>query len=53
MAAIAVPSISGTALLGGIPMLLAAIAVAIWGIETHRRRLEDITADEVGVKLPG
>jgi putative MFS transporter len=52
VAAIAVPSISGTALLGGVPLLLAAVAVGVWGIETRRRRLEVITADEVGVAVP-
>ncbi|MEX2457575.1 MAG: MFS transporter [Actinomycetota bacterium] len=51
VAAIAVPSISGTALLGGVPLLLAALAVGLWGIETHRRRLEAITADEVGAAV--
>jgi putative MFS transporter len=47
-AAVAPPSIAGTALIGAVPMALAAAAVLLWGIETRRRRLEEITADELG-----
>ncbi|HEV2059459.1 MAG TPA: MFS transporter [Solirubrobacteraceae bacterium] len=46
VAAIAPPTITGTALLGAIPMALAALAAAIFGIETRKRRLEEITAQE-------
>ncbi|MFL5913982.1 MAG: MFS transporter [Gaiellaceae bacterium] len=46
-ASIAIPSISTTALLGAIPMGLAALAVAVFGVETRRRRLEEITAEEL------
>ena len=45
--AVAPPSIAGTALIGAIPMALAAIAVALFGTETRRRRLEDITAAQL------
>jgi putative MFS transporter len=44
--AIAPPTITGTALIGAIPMGLAALAAAAFGIETRRRRLEEITAQE-------
>jgi putative MFS transporter len=45
--AVAPPSIAGTALIGAIPMALAAIAVALFGTETRRRRLEEITASQL------
>ena len=48
VAAVAPPSIAGTSLVGAVPMALAAVAVLLWGIETRRRRLEEITADELG-----
>ncbi len=44
---IAPPSIATIALIGAIPMVLAVLAVAFFGIETRKRRLEDITADEL------
>lgn len=44
---VASPSIRGTALLGAVPMILAAGAVALFGVETSRRQLEDITADQL------
>jgi putative MFS transporter len=47
VAAVAPPSIAGTALLGAIPMLLAAVAVTAFGIETRKRPLEDITMEEL------
>jgi putative MFS transporter len=50
-AAVAPLSIAGTALLGAIPMLLAAIAVALFGIETRKRRLEEITSEELHAEL--
>ncbi len=46
-AAVAPPSIAATALVGAVPMALAVVAVAIFGVETRRRRLEDITAEEL------
>ena len=44
---ITVPSMSTVALIGAIPMTLAVILVAIFGVETCKRRLEEITADEL------
>jgi putative MFS transporter len=49
VAAIAAPSISGTALLGAIPLTLAVVALAIFGVETRKKQLERITAEEIGV----
>ena len=46
-AALAPPTIAVTALIGAIPMALAALAVLMFGVETRRRRLEDITAEEL------
>ena len=43
---ITVPSMSTVALIGAIPMTLSVILVAFFGVETCKRRLEDITADE-------
>jgi MFS transporter, putative metabolite:H+ symporter len=48
--AVAPPSIAGTALIGAVPMALAAIAVALFGTETRRRQLEEITAEQIGTK---
>jgi len=48
---ITTPSISTVALIGAIPMTVAVVLVAIFGIETRQRRLEDITAEEL--KVPG
>ncbi|MGH9151962.1 MAG: MFS transporter [Acidimicrobiales bacterium] len=48
-AAVAPPSIAVTALLGAVPMALAVVAMALFGVETRRRRLEEITAEELGV----
>jgi putative MFS transporter len=46
--AAAPPSITGTALMGAIPMALAALAVALFGTETRNRQLEEITAAQLG-----
>lgn len=46
-AAVAPPSITVTALLGAIPMTLAAMAVALWGSETSKRELEAIAQERV------
>ncbi len=43
---IATPSIATVALIGAIPMTLAVVLVAVFGVETRQRRLEDITAEE-------
>jgi MFS transporter, putative metabolite:H+ symporter len=47
--AVAPPSIAGTALIGAIPMGIAAIAVALFGTETRKRQLEEITAEQLHV----
>ncbi|NUO65310.1 MAG: MFS transporter [Gemmatimonadaceae bacterium] len=49
--AVAPPSIAGTALIGAIPMALAALAVAVFGRETHKRELESITAEQLEGRL--
>ena len=41
------PSIARTALIGAVPLALGAVAMAVFGVETRRRRLEDITAEEL------
>jgi putative MFS transporter len=47
VAAVTAPGISTTAAIGAVPMAVAAIAVMVFGVETRRRRLEDITAAEL------
>ncbi|GAB2520493.1 MFS transporter [Nocardia heshunensis] len=49
VAAVATPSIYVTALVGAIPMALAALAATFYLVETRRRTLEDITAAELGL----
>ena len=49
VAAIAPPSIGMSALIGAIPLALAVLAVSWFCIETRKRRLEDITAEELAV----
>ena len=51
--AIAAPGISSTALIGAVPLLGAVIAMMIWGVETRKRQLEQITAEEIHATLPG
>jgi putative MFS transporter len=46
---VAAPSIADTALMGAVPMALAAAAVALFGPETRNRQLEEITAEQLGV----
>jgi putative MFS transporter len=48
VAAVAPPSITGTALIGALPLALAALAVGLFGPETHKRQLEEITAEQLG-----
>lgn len=43
-ASIAAPSIATTALLGAIPLALAAVAFVLFGVETRSRTLEQISA---------
>ncbi|HEX3542481.1 MAG TPA: MFS transporter [Acidimicrobiales bacterium] len=45
-AAVAAPSISATSLLGAVPLVVAIGLIVAFGIETRRRGLEDITAEE-------
>ncbi|HEX3621101.1 MAG TPA: MFS transporter [Acidimicrobiales bacterium] len=50
------PSIARTALIGAVPLVLGAVAMGVFGIETRHRRLEEITAEElagVGAKAGG
>jgi putative MFS transporter len=44
---VAPPSIIGTALIGAVPLTIAALALLFFGVETHKRRLEDITAQQL------
>ena len=44
---VAAPSISTVALIGAVPMALAVLLVALFGVETRQRRLEEITAEEL------
>jgi putative MFS transporter len=46
---ITAPSIATVALIGAIPMTLAVFALAFFGVETRKRRLEEITAEEFEV----
>ncbi|HEX2779617.1 MAG TPA: MFS transporter, partial [Gemmatimonadaceae bacterium] len=46
--AIAPPSLAATAIIGAVPMTLGALAVARYGVETRKRRLEEITTAELG-----
>jgi len=43
------PSIARTALAGAVPLVLGALAVSLFGVETRRRQLEDITAEELSL----
>ncbi len=45
--AVAPPSITGTALIGALPMAVAALAVVLFGPETRKRQLEEITAEQL------
>jgi hypothetical protein len=39
------PSLAVTALVGGVPMALAAAAILVFGVETRNRALEQITGE--------
>jgi putative MFS transporter len=43
------PSISRTALVGAVPLGLGVLAMAFFGVETRRRRLEEITGEELSL----
>jgi len=45
--AVAAPSIGMTALIGAVPLSAAVIAMAVWGLETRKKQLERITAEEI------
>lgn len=51
-AAVAAPSISVTALLGAVPLLGAIVLLTLFGVETRRKGLEQITAEELGGAAP-
>ena len=51
MAKIATPSISVTALYGVIPISLAFLTVLVFGVETRKKQLERITAEELEVEV--
>ena len=51
-AAIAAPSISRTALYGAIPLTLAIVALIVFGVETKKKQLERITAEELHETAP-
>ncbi len=46
-AAVAAPSISVTALLGAAPILVAILLLVVFGVETRKKGLEAITAEEL------
>jgi len=49
VAGAAPPSISTTALIGAVPLTFGAVAMAVVGVETRRRQLEEITAEELSL----
>jgi len=51
-AAIAAPSIGATALYGAIPLILAIVAMVMFGIETKKKQLERITLEELHAAAP-
>lgn len=51
--AIAPPSIAATSLIGAVPLLLAAMAILIFGVETRKRALEEITAEQLARGFSG
>jgi len=52
-AALATPSITATALLGAVPLVIAIALIVVFGVETRNKALEQITAEELaGVGEP-
>src|SRR5665213_1306273 len=47
VAAIAPPSIQTTALIGAVPLIIAALAISLFGVETRKKQLEEITAEQL------
>ena len=52
VAKVAFPSISLTALYGAIPLVLAIAALLVFGVETRKKQLEQITAEELKEAVP-
>jgi hypothetical protein len=46
------PTIAATALIGGVPLALAAIVALALGIETRGRRLEQIAREQLQAATP-
>jgi putative MFS transporter len=53
LVAVTPPSIAGTALIGAIPLALATLFAALFGSETRKRQLEEITAEQLGTREMG
>lgn len=51
-AAIAAPSIRSTVLIGVIPIILSIVALIVFGVETKKKQLERITAEELHEAVP-
>jgi putative MFS transporter len=51
-AAIAAPSVGATALIGAIPLTMALVALMVFGVETKKKQLERITAEELHEAVP-
>lgn len=47
VAAVATPSIAATATAGAVPLAAAAVGLVMFGVETRRRGLEEITAEQL------
>ena len=45
--AVAPPSIAATAIIGAVPLVLAALSIIFFGVETRKRQLEEITAEQL------
>jgi MFS transporter, putative metabolite:H+ symporter len=52
-AGIAPPGLTGAAVVGAVPAVLAALAVARYGVETRRRRLEEIAVVQPAGEMSG
>ena len=50
-AALAPPSITLTALLGAVPVIVAIVLLVFFGVETRKKGLEQITAEELGERV--
>ncbi len=45
--AIAPPSIAATAIMGAVPLILATVLITFYGVETRKRKLEEITEEQL------